>query len=104
MRLWTRDCDRSTVASEALDPNGVTAMPLFAHVLPDHVAEPLLLERWGTWHRTGELVPADGAVLGSISHADQDRVLFWMRSFRFDHDSSRQGADPFERQRAGCCI
>jgi hypothetical protein len=64
--LWLRDQDGPVVASTVLGPDHDTLIPLFTSVLPDELAEPLLLRRGGTWRRARELVASDGAVLGSI--------------------------------------
>ena len=73
--LWTRPATEPIVAATVLGADRVTRIPFFARVLSDELAERLLRERGGTWHRARALTSGDGAPLGSIWRADDGSVF-----------------------------
>lgn len=64
--LWKTDSGRCATSARLLGADHHQELQLFAEIVPDAVAEPML-QRWGEgWQRARILQAADGATLGSI--------------------------------------
>lgn len=63
------------------------------------------LESWSTWQRRLPLAYEAAELWGAVGFrsAASHRNSEWMRTLRFDYDSSSPDSDPFEPQNGGCC-
>ena len=73
--LWKSHPSGEPIAATVLGADQETQIPLFARVVSDGVAEPLLADRGGTWHRARALTSADGVRCGSIWRAEDGSVF-----------------------------
>jgi hypothetical protein len=72
---WPEASNGSAVAITILGADAEGHVPVFVRVLPDHVAELLLAERGGGWHRVRALATRDGSEVGSIWRSDDGSVF-----------------------------
>jgi len=66
---------RVTAATIGGGSDGHRQVPVFAEVLPDHAAEPLLAQRGRGWRRARSLTERDGREVGSIWRSNDGSVF-----------------------------
>ncbi len=73
--FWSMRRDAPAVAASVPGFDGAAAIPIYARVLPDDVAEPLLRGRGSGWRRSRAITDPDATPLGSIWRSDEGSVF-----------------------------
>lgn len=99
--LWKSDPGGVPIAASVTGIGRDTQVPVFARVVPDSVAEPLLAARGGTWHRARTLTSTDGSACGSIWRADDGSVFL---PFHPDEVTLNYWSERYLRVAAGTAV